>query len=163
MIDKAKKEIANAKVKLESAKDSDLTWEAKRLLRLYAQGLHDWCEPAQRKPMSWYYEHGLKCYGEELRHPEKITSRTLYGIGFFAWFRGQPDKEKQEKSELEFWLLARTIAPKACEELIMHKGLEQSYKPEELEAARQFLANLDETLAEPAEEHEVSGGSASVN
>jgi hypothetical protein len=162
VIEKAKKEIADARAKLVSMKDSDLTWETKRLLRLYAQGFHDWCSPGERKPLSWYYERGLRYYGKELRRPETISSKTLYSLGFMAYYRGQPDRKKQEKSEIEFWLLARTIAPKACEELIMHKGLEHLYKPEDLETAREFLADLDETLAEPPEEHEASGGTASV-
>jgi hypothetical protein len=94
----------------------------------------------------------MKYYGEKLRHPETITRSTLYSIGFFAYFRGQPDKEKQEDSTDEFWLLAREIAPKACEELIMHKGHENCCSTEELEAAKEFLKDLDEVLAEPMED-----------
>jgi hypothetical protein len=142
-VQKAKKEIAELKAKLNSAKAIGLCWEARRLLQLYAQGYHDWCGPERRKTWLETYEKALKQYTAELAHPEKVSEQTLYWLGFMAWFRGQPDEEKQWESELEFWLLARTIAPKPTEHLLLHVGSEHLYKPEDLKARREFLAEID--------------------
>jgi hypothetical protein len=43
------------------------------------------------------------------------------------------------------------IAPKANEELILHKGLEHLYPAETPKEAREFLADIDKVLAEPDE------------
>ena len=67
-----------------------------------------------------------------------------------AWFRGYPDEEKQWKSELEFWLLARLIAPKATEQLILNAGFEHLYTLEQMEAQREFLKDIDEARARKA-------------
>jgi hypothetical protein len=159
-IRKAKKEIADAKAKLSANRDFDLCWGARRLLQLYAQGYHDWCAPEYRKPWRETYQEALKNYGEELSHPETISSKTLYWLGFMAYYRGQPDEEKQWESELEFWLLARALAPQATEELLLHKGTEHLYTPEDLKARREFLADLDRALTDSPEESEASGGTA---
>ena len=148
-IQKAKKEIKDLKAKLDSAKTpSGLRWEARRLLVLFAQGLHDWTAPEYRKPWRHYYDEALKYNASELKHPETMTKKTLYWLGFMTWYRGKPDEAKQWKSELEFYLLARMIAPKATEELILHAGLEHLYTPDQMKAAREFLQEIDDVLAE---------------
>jgi hypothetical protein len=49
---------------------------------------------------------------------------------------------------LEFWLLARQVAPKATEELLLCTGSEHLYKPEFLKARREFLEDIDKVLME---------------
>jgi len=144
-LETVKKEIEGLKTKLDAVKPpSGLCWEAKRLLQLYAQGYHDWCAPEHRKPWRRGYQEALKNFGAELAHPETTSRETLYWLSFMTWFRGHPDEKKQWDSLLEFYLLARTIAPKTAEELIMHKGLEHLYSAEQLKASREFLTHLDE-------------------
>jgi len=148
-VERAKKEIADLKAKLDSAKDTGLTWEAKRLLQLYAQDLSDWQQGESRKPWRQNYQEALDEYGEALSHPETLSQNTVYMLGFMASFRGYPDREKQWQSELMFWLLACAMAPKACEELILHKGSEHLYSEEDLKARRELLNVIDRVLTKP--------------
>ena len=147
-IERAKKEIADLKAKLDSAKATGLCWEARRLLQLYAQGLTDWQQGASRKPWRQNYEEALQEYGAELSHPKTLSQKTLYMLGFMIAFRGYPDDKKQWESELEFWLLARKVAPRATEELLSDN-----------EEKRKFLGSIDSVLAEPEEPAPISRGS----
>ena len=63
---------------------------------------------------------------------------------FMIKFRGGRDSEKATKSLNEFWLLARKIAPKAVEKLVDDKDW-----------GKEFLTDLDKTLAKIYEEDEV--------
>jgi hypothetical protein len=154
-IRKAKKEIADGRAKLGGAKDFNLCWEVRRLLQLCAQVFSDWQHPS--RPWLLNYQQALKDYGEELSHPETVSPKTLYWLGFMAYYRGQPEEEKQWESELEFWLLDRTIAPKATGELILCTRNEYLCKREDLKARREFLAEIDRVLAERDEELALGG------
>jgi hypothetical protein len=67
-----------------------------------------------------------------------MSGDTLYMLLFMTQFRGYPDDKKQRESQLEFWLLARQIAPKATEELLSST-----------EEKKEFLKIIDRALAEP--------------
>ena len=144
---KAKKEIERLKAKLASEEAPMLSWEAKRLLRLYAQGLTDWQQGDCRKPWKVNYREALRNYGVKLSNPETLSQHTLYMLGFMTAFRGYPDEKKQWESELEFYLLARQIAPKATEELLSNS----EEKKEFLKDIDDVLARSDEANVEPVE------------
>jgi hypothetical protein len=147
---KIKKEIADLKTKLDQVPAGpELRWEARRLLELYAQGYHDWCAPEYRKPWQETYGEMLKTHGEELSHPETITEDLLYDLGFMAWFRGSPNEEIQNESNLEFWLLARVLAPKAMEQLLLCVGYEQFYEAQDLKRRKEFLEAIDQAQNTP--------------
>ena len=133
-MEKAKKEMERLKTKLalNTSKAPELSPEAKRLLQLYAQGLTDWQHPPKTSITN--YQQALQIFGPELSNPENLSRSTLYWLLFITSFRGGKD------SELEFWLLARQIAPKAVEELLS-----------EPEDKREFLKIIDQALAEPEE------------
>jgi len=129
---KAKKEIEKLKQKLAAEKASGPSWEVKRLLRLYAEGLTCWQQDEYRKPCGVNFKEALQRFGPEFSRPEGPSKQALYWLGFMASFRGYPDETEQEKSELEFWLLARKVAPQAVEQLL--SGSEEK---------RLFLKQLD--------------------
>lgn len=137
-IRKAKKEIADLKAKLNSVRVPGLSEEANRLLVLYAQGLSDWQDRANKKPWCQNYQEVLQEYGAELSRPGGCSSQTLWWLLFMTQFRGGKDSEKARESCLEFWLLARQAAPKATEELLS-----------ETEDNRELLKAIDRVLAEP--------------
>jgi len=143
-MEKAKRDLAKLKKKLGSAEALGLSWEAKRLLRLYAQGMTDWQRGDYRKPWKVNYRKALQQYGVELSKPENVTPKTVYWMMFMIKFRGGRDSEKATKSLNEFWLLARKIAPKAVEKLVDDKDW-----------GKEFLTDLDKTLAKIYEEDEV--------
>ena len=143
-MEKAKRDLAKLKKKLGSAEALGLSWEAKRLLRLYAQGMTDWQRGDYRKPWKVNYRKALQQYGVELSKPESASTKTVYWMMFMIKFRGGRDSEKATKSLHEFWLLARKIAPKAVEKLVDDKDW-----------GKEYLAGLDKTLAKIYEEDEV--------
>jgi len=147
-MEKAKRDLAKLKKKLGSAEALGLSWEAKRILLLYAQGMTDWQRGEYRRPWKVNYREALERYGAELSKPESATTKTIYWMMFMIKFRGGRDSEKATRSLNEFWLLARKISPKAVEELVS-----------KYDWGKEFLADLDKSLAkivEEAEEDEVS-------
>lgn len=140
-MEKAKRDLQGLKAKLGSAEAFGLSWEAKRLLRLYAQGLTDWQRGEYRKPWKVNYREALELYGAELSKPENASTKTMYWLMFMIQFRGGKDSEKAGKSLNEFWLLARKISPKAVEELV-----------DDYDWGNEFLADLDQSLAKIYEE-----------
>ena len=143
-MEKAKRDLAKLKKKLGSAEALGLSWEAKRLLRLYAQGMTDWQRGDYRKPWKVNYREALQQYGVELSKPENVTTKTVYWMMFMIQFRGGRDSEKATKSVHEFWLLARRISPSAVEKLFIDD-----------DGGKEYLAGLDKTLAKIYEEDEV--------
>jgi hypothetical protein len=135
-MEKTKKEIERLKQKLASTMAPGLSWEAKRLLQLYAQGLTDWQEGEDRKPWRVNYRQALQDYGSGFASPEGPSQQTIYWLLFMTSFRGGRDSEKAKKSETEFWLLARQAAPKAVEELLS-----------KTEERRKLLETIDNVLA----------------
>lgn len=134
-MEKAKRDLQGLKAKLGSSQTLGLSWEAKRLLRLFAQGTTDWQRGEYRKPWKVNYREALERYGLELSKPESATTKTLYWLMFLIQFRGGRDSEKAMKSLNEFWLLARKISPKAVEKLI-----------EDEDWGKEFLVDLDQSL-----------------
>jgi hypothetical protein len=137
-MEKTKREIEKLKAKLASSEAPGLSWEAKRLLQLYAQGLSDWQQGEYRKPWRVNYRQALQDYGPEFASPEGPSQRTLYTMLFMTAFRGGKESERARESVNEFWLLARKVAPKAVEELLSKN-----------EEGREFLKAIDKVLAEP--------------
>jgi hypothetical protein len=131
-----KKEIADLRGKLGTAEASGLSWEATRILQLFAQGLSDYQDPSCRTPWRQNYAEALKAYAEELRRPEGPSTRTLWWLLFMTSYRGGEGSEKAKKSQFEFCILARRIAPKATEELL--SGTEEN---------KRFLEYIDKLLA----------------
>jgi len=143
-MEKAKRDLAKLKKKLGSAQSLNLSWEAKRLLRLYAQGTTDWQQGNHRKPWKMNYRKALQQYGAELSKPENVTTKTIYWMMFMTQFRGGKDSKKATKSLNAFWLLARKIAPKAVEKLV-----------DEKDWGKEFLTDLDKSLAKIYEDDEM--------
>ena len=137
-MEEAKRDLERLKAKLPSAEAPGLSWEAKRLLKLYAQGLTDWQQGECRKPWRVNYRQALQDYSPEFASPEGPSQQTLYAMLFMTAFRGGKDSEKARESEAEFWLLARQVAPKAVEELLSTT-----------DERRKFLEAIDKVLAEP--------------
>jgi hypothetical protein len=129
---KAKKEVEKLKRKLAVEKVSGPSGEVKQLLRLYAEGLTCWQQDEYRKPCGVNFKEALQKFGPEFSRPSGPSKQTLYWLGFMAAFRGYPNQEEQEKSELMFWLLARRVAPQVTEQLL--SGSEEK---------RLFLKQLD--------------------
>jgi hypothetical protein len=147
-MEKTKRDLAKLKKKLGSAEALGLSWEAKRILRLYAQGMTDWQRGQYRKPWKVNYREALQQYGVELSNPESATTKTIYWMMFMIKFRGGKDSEKATKSLNKFWLLARRISPKAVEKIVG-----------KYDWGQEFLAVLDSRLAKiygEAEEDEVT-------
>jgi len=136
-MEKTKREIEKLKAKLASSQAPGLSWEAKRLLQLYAQGLSDWQRGEYKKPWKVNYRQALKQYGPEFARPEGPSQTTLYHLLFMTSFRGGKESETARESLDEFWLLARQVAPKAVEELL--SGSEEK---------KEFLEAIDKALAE---------------
>jgi hypothetical protein len=134
---KAKKEVERLKQKLASSEAPMLSWEAKRLLQLYAQGLSDWQQDECRKPWKVNYREALRDYGSKFNSAEGLSSSDIYFLLFMTSFRGGKDSEKAEESVNEFWLLARKVAPQAVEQLLSTT-----------EEKRLFLKKLNEVSAE---------------
>lgn len=137
-MEKIKRDIEKLRTKLKSIGRFPLKPEAKMLLRLYAQGLHDWQQPPYRQPLKKLYMEALEEFGPELS--QDLTSKTLFWLLFIIQFRGGKDSEKAEESLLEAYLLARKIAPKAMEELFSGN-----------EERKAFLKIIDKVLSEPEE------------
>jgi hypothetical protein len=142
-MEKAKRDLQGLKAKLGSSHTLQLSWEAKRILRLFAQGTTDWQRGEYRNPWKVNYREALERYGAELSKPENASTKTIYWLMFMIQFRGGRDSEKATKSLNEFWLLARKISPKAVEKLVDDKDWK-----------KEFLADLDESLAKIYEEAE---------
>lgn len=149
---KKAREIERLKAKLASEKAPMLSWEAKRILKLFAQGLTDWQQPPYRKLWRQNYRQALKDYSAEFSSAEGPSSSTLYFLLFMIAFRGGKDSEKAKDSELEFWLLARQVAPKGVAELLSDS-----------EDKRELLEAIDKVLAEPEEPTSEGGTSAAEN
>jgi len=54
-VEKAKTDIVKLKQKLGSGDALGLSWEAREILKLYAQGYRDWCSPEYRKNWRVFY------------------------------------------------------------------------------------------------------------
>ena len=140
-MEKAKRDLQRLKAKLGQAEALGLSWEAKRILRLYAQGMTDWQRGQYRKPWKVNYREAVERYGVELSNPESASTKTIYWLMFMIKFRGGKDSEKATKSLNKFWLLARRISPKAVEKIVG-----------KYDWGQEFLADLDESLAKIGEE-----------
>ena len=137
-MERYRREIQSLKAKLGSA--LGLSWEAKEILRLYAKGLTDWQQGEYRKPWRVNYREALKDFGGEYTSPEGPSLKTLWMMQFMIQFHGGRDSERGSRSLTKFWLLARKIAPKQLEKLIV--------KDERDEEGKQFIKSLDEALAD---------------
>lgn len=139
-MEKAKRDIERLKQKLSSADAFGLSWEAKEILKMYAQGYHDWCAPQYRENWRVSYREAVKQYGAEFASQTGPSEKTLYWMVFMIQFRGGKDSEEASKSLTKFWLLARRIAPENTRKLIIES-------PDDKEG-EEFLASLDESLKE---------------
>jgi len=137
-VEKAKADIARLKQKLGSVDAFRLSWEAREILRLYAQGYHDWCSPEYRKNWRVLYREAIKQYGAEFAAKEEPSTKTLYWMMFMIKFRGGKDSEEALRSLKKFWLLARRIAPENTAKLVLDS-------PDD-EDGKRFLASLDAAL-----------------
>lgn len=138
-MEKARKDIEKLRTKLDKVTRFKLEPEARRLLRLYAEGLHDWEQPPYRRPTKKLYMEALEKFGPELG--EGLTHNRLYWFLFMIQFRGGRDSETAAESVTEAWALARKISPSAVEELIEGSGL---YSKKE---KKKFLKDLDELIS----------------
>ena len=136
MMMKVKRDLERLKAKLGSAEA--LSWEAKRILQLYAQGLSDWQRGDYKKPWRVNYREALETYGPEFACSEGPGKKTVYWLMFMIQFRGGADSAEARRGLAEFWLLARRVAPKPMEDLVL--------KGEKDEEGKQFIKVLDEAL-----------------
>jgi hypothetical protein len=133
----AKRDLERLKAKLGSTEA--LSWEAKRILQLYPQGLSDWQRGDHKMPWRVNYREALETYGPKFARSEGLSRRTVYLLMFMVQFRGGKDSAKASRSLAEFWLLARRVAPKPVDELVL--------KDENDEEGKRFIKSMDEELA----------------
>jgi len=139
-LEKLKRDLERLKQELKSPDAFGLSWEAKEILKMYAQGYHDWCAPQYRKPWRVSYHEAIQHYGAEFASQTGPSEETLYWMVFMIQFRGGKDSEKAGKSQSMFWLLARRIAPENTEKLLV--------EGEGDEEGKKFIASLDKLLKE---------------
>jgi len=137
-VEKAKADIAKLKQKLSDTDAFGLSWEAREILKLYAQGYHDWCSPEYRKNWRIFYREAIRQYGAEFAGKEEPSTKTLYWMMFMIQFRGGRDSEEALRSLKKFWLLARRIAPENTAKLVLDD-------PDDADG-KKFLASLDASL-----------------
>lgn len=145
-MEKAKRDLEKLKMKLSSADALGLSWEAKEILKLYAQGYHDWLAPQYRKNWKVLYREAVQQYGAEFASQTEPSEKTLYWMMFMIQFRGGKDSKEANKSLTKFWLLARRIAPENTGKLVI--------KDEDDKEGKEFLTSLDETLKEIYQDEE---------
>jgi hypothetical protein len=99
-MEKAKRELSKLKAQFASAKTPELSWEAKKLLQLYAQGLTDWQHP----PKTWItnYHQALQVFGPEFSNPKGPSSRTVYWLLFMISFREARTAKRLRTANLSF-------------------------------------------------------------
>lgn len=147
-MEKAKADVARLKARLGSTSALGLSWEAKTILRLYAQGYHDWCSPEYRKNWRVFYREAIQQFGADFAGDKEPSTKTLYWMSFMIQFRGGRDSEEALISLKKFWLLARRIAPENTAKLVLDG-------PDD-EEGKKFLASLDASLRKIYQDEEGS-------
>jgi len=131
-------EVERLKAKL-AGSSYDLSWEARELLRMYAEGLTGWQRGKHKRHWRINFREALNAFGREFASSKGPGPKTLYWLMFMTRFRarGGADSEKSRQDTFKFWLLSRRVAPKQVEDLLL--------EGEDEGEGKDFIILLDET------------------